>query len=43
MRLKITHRTEYRYDVPLRYALQRLRLVPYSGPSQSVLSWDLSI
>lgn len=43
MRLKIIHRTEYRYDVPLRYALQRLRLVPYGGPSQSVLCWDLSI
>ena len=28
MRLKITHRTEYRYDAPIAYALQRLRLLP---------------
>jgi transglutaminase-like putative cysteine protease len=43
MRLKITHRTEYRYDFPVQYALQRLRLVPYGGATQSILSWDLSI
>jgi transglutaminase-like putative cysteine protease len=43
MRLKITHRTEYSYDVPIRYALQRLRLVPLAGPTQKVLSWALSI
>ena len=36
MRLKITHRTEYRYDVPVQYALQRLRLVPRSGTTQTV-------
>ncbi|TGV71967.1 transglutaminase family protein, partial [Mesorhizobium sp. M00.F.Ca.ET.158.01.1.1] len=28
MRLKITHRTEYRYDAPVQYLLQRLRLLP---------------
>ncbi|TIX74227.1 MAG: transglutaminase family protein, partial [Mesorhizobium sp.] len=28
MRLKITHRTEYRYDAPVHYLLQRLRLLP---------------
>jgi transglutaminase-like putative cysteine protease len=43
MRLKITHLTEYRYDAPLRYALQRLRLTPYSGGAQTVLSWSLAI
>ncbi len=43
MRLKIKHRTEYSYDVPIRYALQRLRLVPLSGPTQRVSSWALSI
>ncbi len=43
MRLKITHRTEYRYDAPLGYALQRLRLTPYSGGAQTVHSWRLSI
>ena len=43
MRLKITHRTEYRYDFPIAYGLQRLRLVPKSGDTQTVLSWDLKI
>ena len=28
MRLKISHRTEYNYDAPLSYALQRIRLTP---------------
>ena len=32
MRLKISHRTEYRYDAPVQYLLQRLRLLPLSGP-----------
>lgn len=43
MRLKISHRTEYTYDAPLSYALQRLRLVPGSGPTQTVQSWALKI
>ena len=43
MRLKITHRTEYRYDTPVQYLLQRLRLLPASGPTQTVLSWGLNI
>lgn len=43
MHLKITHRTEYRYDEPLHYALQRLRLVPLSGTTQTVVSWALAI
>ncbi|WP_287092370.1 transglutaminase N-terminal domain-containing protein, partial [Mesorhizobium sp.] len=43
MRLKITHRTEYRYDAPVHYLLQRLRLLPVSGPTQTVLSWALTI
>jgi transglutaminase-like putative cysteine protease len=43
MRLKISHRTEYRYDAPVSYALQRLRLVPRGGKTQSVLSWSLSV
>ncbi|MBX3570018.1 MAG: transglutaminase family protein [Rhizobiaceae bacterium] len=43
MRLKITHRTEYRYDVPVGYGLQRLRLVPLAGPTQAVISWNLTI
>ncbi|WP_159589856.1 transglutaminase family protein [Chelativorans xinjiangense] len=43
MRLKISHRTEYQYDAPLSYALQRLRLFPKSGPTQNVVEWALSI
>ncbi len=41
MRLRITHHSEYRYDAPLAYALQRLRLVPRSGPTQEVIEWSL--
>lgn len=43
MRLKVTHRTEYNYDEPIRYGLQRLRLWPLSGPAQTVLTWTLRI
>jgi transglutaminase-like putative cysteine protease len=43
MRLKITHRTEYSYDTAIAYALQRLRLVPLTGPTQTVASWSLGI
>ncbi|TSE13336.1 transglutaminase family protein [Mesorhizobium intechi] len=43
MRLKITHRTEYRYDAPVQYLLQRLRLLPVSGQTQTVLSWALKV
>ena len=43
MRLKITHRTEYRYDFPVQYGLQRLRLVPNGGACQTVQSWILNI
>ncbi|BCG80356.1 transglutaminase family protein [Mesorhizobium sp. 113-3-3] len=43
MRLKITHRTEYRYDAPVQYLLQRLRLLPVSGQTQTVLSWVLKV
>ncbi len=43
MRLKISHRTEYSYDAPVHYALQRLRLVPRSGHTQAVHDWHLEI
>lgn len=43
MRLKITHRTEYTYDAPVAYALQRVRLVPLHNDLQAVLSWSLDI
>ena len=43
MRLRISHRTEYSYDAPISYALQRIRLVPLSGPTQSIVSWSLKV
>ncbi len=43
MRLKITHRTEYSYEQPVAYALQRLRLVPKSSATQKVTTWSLAI
>ena len=43
MRLKIAHRTEYRYDKPIRYALQRVRLTPQNGPMQKVIDWGLTV
>ncbi len=43
MRLKITHTTQYHYDAPVAYALQRLRLVPLDGPTQKIAEWNLEI
>lgn len=43
MRLTINHRTEYAYDAPVAYALQRLRLFPMSGPTQTVDDWSVAI
>lgn len=43
MRLKITHTTQYHYDQPVAYALQRLRLVPLDGPTQRIAGWSLNI
>ncbi len=43
MRLKISHTTEYLYDEPVPYSLQRLRLTPISGPTQKVLNWAVTV
>jgi transglutaminase-like putative cysteine protease len=43
MRLKISHTTEYEYDEPVPYSLQRLRLTPLDGPGQKVLNWIVSV
>ncbi|MDP9838994.1 transglutaminase-like putative cysteine protease [Neorhizobium huautlense] len=43
MRLKITHTTEYLYDAPVPYSLQRLRLTPVDTPAQKVLSWQITV
>lgn len=43
MRLKISHTTVYEYDEPVPYSLQRLRLTPVDGPTQTVLNWTVSV
>ena len=43
MRLKVLHRTTYRYERPLSYGLQELRLTPKSRPGQEVLHWETQI
>lgn len=43
MRLKISHTTEYLYDEPVPYSLQRLRLTPVGGPTQKVLNWAVTV
>ncbi|SIQ29498.1 Transglutaminase-like enzyme, putative cysteine protease [Rhizobium sp. RU20A] len=43
MRLSIHHRTEYRYDEPVQFALQRLRLTPVTGPGQTVVEWTVQV
>ncbi|WP_117193505.1 transglutaminase family protein [Rhizobium terrae] len=43
MRLKISHTTEYLYDEPVPYSLQRLRLTPVDGPGQKVLNWAVTV
>ncbi|MEM6305162.1 MAG: transglutaminase family protein [Pseudomonadota bacterium] len=43
MRLKITHTSTYRFDQPMRYGLQQLRLTPKSRVGQNVLEWSMDI
>jgi transglutaminase-like putative cysteine protease len=43
MRLKISHTTQYAYDGPVPYALQRLRLCPQSSRFQEVIDWRLDV
>jgi len=40
MRLKISHMTEYSYEEPVEFALQRLRLTPKDSPGQKILQWQ---
>jgi len=42
-RLHIRHKTTYRYDAPVPYGLQQLRLTPKSRTGQKVLSWSSKI
>lgn len=43
MRLKIEHQTTYRYDKPIPYGLQQLRLRPKPRDGQDVLSWNIDV
>ncbi|WP_197712854.1 transglutaminase N-terminal domain-containing protein [Polynucleobacter necessarius] len=42
MHLKIRHRTEYRYETPVRYSIQELRLTPPDVASQTIDKWKVS-
>ena len=42
MHLKIHHRTEYRYETPVRYSIQELRLTPPSIAGQQIDKWKIS-
>ena len=41
--LRISHKTTYRYEDPVDYALQQLRLTPKTRPGQAVLTWDTTL
>ena len=43
MQLKIRHTTTYRYDHPVVYALQKVRLRPQQGHHQKVDHWDIDV
>lgn len=43
MRLKIHHRTTYRFDQPQRRLVQMARLTPPSGGGQTVTDWDIDV
>jgi transglutaminase-like putative cysteine protease len=43
MKLRVLHKTSYAYDAPVPYALQRLRLTPQTGRTQTVASWAVTI
>ncbi|WP_339914571.1 transglutaminase family protein [uncultured Brevundimonas sp.] len=43
MRVKIRHQTEYRYDAPVPYGLQQLRMTPKSSAGQSIIEWRTEI
>ncbi len=43
MKLLISHKTTYRYETPVSYALLQLRLAPSSGRGQEVQAWNVAI
>jgi hypothetical protein len=42
MHLKIRHRTEYRYETPVRYSIQELRLTPPTAMGQQIDKWKIN-
>ena len=43
MHLSVVHTTEYTYDSPIDYGLQRLRLRPQTRRGQQVISWQVTV
>lgn len=43
MQLKVSHSTEYSYDEPVHYALQKVRKRPLDSTVQRVESWDVMV
>ena len=43
MLLTISHTTRYRYEFPVPYGLQKMRLTPNDTPQQTVQEWDITI
>ena len=43
MELAISHSTTYRFDTPVAYGLQQLRLTPKSRQGQTVLDWTMTV
>lgn len=43
MLLEINHVTQYGYDQPVDYALQKVRLRPQTNPLQSIEDWDVNV
>ena len=41
MRLAVRHTTTYRFDQPVAYSLQRLRLTPKATQGQAVADWRM--
>ncbi|MEO3416130.1 transglutaminase family protein [Roseovarius sp. CAU 1744] len=43
MRLKIEHKTLYKFDEPVSFGLQKLRKTPKSSPQQTVVTWHTQV
>ena len=43
MRLKVNHTTIYRYDSPVGYGLQQVRLTPKQRTGQKIIDWQMDI